>query len=136
MRRRTFAIAVPTSLLVRSAGAQERSGLAFPSTIDAVVVNKSTGGLLMAVFVDRPLDEPSTREALLRKIGYYVDFVRSGSVHKRFPESKPNSGVTIEFFYMPPGSARGEESLAIAESQVKQHGFLPVLTPQSVKARK
>lgn len=136
MRRRTFAVAVMLPLLAKHAVGQQHSGLAFPSVVDAVVVDRSNGAVLMAVFVDRSLDEPSTREALLQKIGYYAEFVRSGTVHRKFPESKPNAGVIVEFFFLPPRSAYGRESLAIAESQVKQYGFASILTAQSVEAKK
>ena len=91
--------------------------------VDGAGIDKETGEIMLTISDHLLWDnEPAHCRLIEKKIGRYLDFLRSGQIWEQFPQAV-RGVVRINLIYKCPPSASGREFLSAAQRQLETEGI-------------
>lgn len=104
--------------------------------IDRVVVEKATGQATLFLVIDLPLEDGLTKRRVIRKLNLYAAVVKSGELHKQFPEIEASRPVRVLIYHPPKANALGASVLEQIEGHCRQLKFEAVFREQAASVEK
>jgi hypothetical protein len=103
-----------TFILVTFANFTFAIGLSDPKQIDSVVLNPQTRQAALILSVDRPLENDATIRLFADKVNAYLEFVKSGQLLERYPNTDTKKAVRfVIVFEDKPSSSVSERIKAL-----------------------
>jgi hypothetical protein len=124
-----------TVLLLCSLAATANPAVTDLGRIDRVVVEKSTGQATLFLVVDLPLEDGLTKRRVIRKLNLYAAVVKSGELHKQFPEIDASRVVRVLIYHPPKANALGASVLEQIKGHCRQLKFEPIFEEQAASKK-